>query len=107
MGKDIKGKELGKGLSQRPDGMYMARFVDRYKKRHTLYDRNLKTLKKRLEKEKYEITQGYYGVECDITVSEWFEKFLELYKVGKVKDTTLYRIRQTYSSCRKDVLGRL
>lgn len=25
MGKDLKGKELGRGLSQRPDGRYMAR----------------------------------------------------------------------------------
>ena len=45
MGKDLKGKELGTGISQRPDGNYMARFVDRYKKRHTLYDRDLKALK--------------------------------------------------------------
>ena len=105
MGKDLKGKELGKGLSQRPDGMYMARYVDHYKKRHTLYDRNLRMLKKRLDKDKYEDAQGFYGTECNITLSEWFEKFLELYKVGKVKDTTLYRIRQTFSSCKKEVLG--
>ena len=25
MGKDLKGKELGRGLTQRPDGRYMAR----------------------------------------------------------------------------------
>ena len=25
MGKDLKGKELGRGLSQRPDGRYMGR----------------------------------------------------------------------------------
>ena len=25
MGKDLKGKEIGKGLSQRPDGRYIAR----------------------------------------------------------------------------------
>ena len=37
MGKDLKGKELGKGISQRADGNYMARYVDRYKKRHTFY----------------------------------------------------------------------
>ena len=31
MGKDLNGKELGKGLSQRSNGLYMARYVDRYK----------------------------------------------------------------------------
>ena len=35
MGKDIVGKELGKGITQRKDGMYMARYVDKYRKRHT------------------------------------------------------------------------
>ena len=27
MGKDLKGKELGKGISQRTDGRYIARFT--------------------------------------------------------------------------------
>ena len=27
MGKDLKGKELGKGISQRADGRYIARFT--------------------------------------------------------------------------------
>jgi hypothetical protein len=107
MGKDLKNKELGKGLSQRPDGMYMARFVDRYKKRHTYYDRDLKALKKKLEKEKYESEQGFFENGSSITVTEWFEEFLELYKIGKVKETTLYRIRQNYSPCRKHVVGEL
>lgn len=30
---------------------------------------------------------------------------LKLYKIGKVKDTTEYRIRQTFSNCKKDALG--
>ena len=33
MGKDIKGKELGVGLSQEKNGLYSARFVDRFGKR--------------------------------------------------------------------------
>ena len=41
----------------------------------------------------------------NITLSEWFEEFLKLYKEGKVKETTLFRIRQTYSPCRKNVVG--
>ena len=28
MGKDLKGKELGVGISQRKDGLYTARFTD-------------------------------------------------------------------------------
>lgn len=29
MGKSLNGKELGKGLSQRKDGLYQGRFVNR------------------------------------------------------------------------------
>lgn len=29
MGKNLKGKECGKGICQRKDGQYYARFVDR------------------------------------------------------------------------------
>lgn len=29
MGKDLKGKELGVGISQRKDGLYTARFVSK------------------------------------------------------------------------------
>ena len=43
MGKDLKGKELGNGITQRKDGRYMAHFtVDG--KTHTIYEFDLKTL---------------------------------------------------------------
>lgn len=49
MGKDLKGKELGNGITQRKDGRYMARFtVDG--KTHTIYEFDLKTLKKKFQK---------------------------------------------------------
>lgn len=105
MGKDLKGKELGKGISQRADGNYMARYVDRYKKRHTFYGRDLKTLRRKLEKARYESEQGLFLSGGNITLSEWFEEFLKLYKEGKVKATTVYRIRQTFSPCKKNIVG--
>lgn len=45
MGKDLKGKELGRGLSQRPDGRYMARAQGEGKS-IVLYGWKLKELKK-------------------------------------------------------------
>lgn len=45
MGKDLKGKELGENISQRKDGRYCARYVDRFGKRKSIYDNNLKELK--------------------------------------------------------------
>ena len=40
MGKDRKGKELGVGISQRKDGLYSGRFVDKNGKRQQKYFRN-------------------------------------------------------------------
>lgn len=37
MGKNLKGKECGKGICQRKDGLYCARFVDKFGKRHEKY----------------------------------------------------------------------
>ena len=41
LGKNIKGKECGKGIFQRKDGWYIARFVDKYGTRHEKYFKTL------------------------------------------------------------------
>lgn len=107
MGKDLMGKELGRGISQRSDGTYMARYVNRYKKRKTFYGKDLKVLKRKLEKARYDSEYGNELNGGDITLTEWFEEFLVLYKEGRVKDVTLYRIRQTFNPCKKDVIGNM
>ncbi len=35
---------MGKGLRQKPDGIYSGRYYDRFGKRHELYNRNLTEL---------------------------------------------------------------
>ena len=45
MGKDLKGRELGKCLSQRKDGRYQARFTNRYGQRIEYKDKNLNNVK--------------------------------------------------------------
>ena len=40
MGKDLKGKELGKGIRQRKDGKYSGRFEDRFGRRREVYGLN-------------------------------------------------------------------
>ena len=107
MGKDLTGTEIGQGICQRKSGTYMARYVDQYQKRHTLYDRDLKKLKRKLEKAKYESEYGLLGNASAVTLERWFEEFLTLYKIGKVKETTVYRIRQTFSPCRRNAIGNM
>ena len=54
MGKDLRNKELGLGIIQRKDGLYMARFTNKSGKRIALTDPDLKCLRVRFEKAKVE-----------------------------------------------------
>ena len=53
MGKDLKGKELGTGLSQKKDGRYSARFTDRFGRRREYRNQKLSEVKDWLSKELY------------------------------------------------------
>ena len=48
MGKDLNGKELGNGISQRKNGKYCARYIDRFGVRKSIYDDKLSELRKKL-----------------------------------------------------------
>ena len=107
MGKSIKKKDLGKGISQRDNGCYVGRYTDNFGKRRYIYDRNLKILEQKLDLARYEKKYGVFGTGESVTLDEFFETYIETYKVGKVKDTTVYRLRQTYAPCAKNIIGNM
>lgn len=84
MGKDLNGKELGKGFSQRKDGRYEARTTLKGIK-IDIYDMNLSKLKKEFEKEKTRILNGDYGINKKITFSEWYSEWFEKCKSPVLK----------------------
>ena len=90
MGKDLKGKEIGKGLSQRPDGRYIARAqVDG--KSIVLYGWDITELKKQLIVEVDELRRITQTVEIEIsndrlTLNQWFEEWYSKYKAPILKD---------------------
>lgn len=45
MGKDLKGKEIGKGIIQKKNGQYEARYVNRFGQRKSVSGRDLKDVK--------------------------------------------------------------
>lgn len=53
MGKNLKGKECGKGICQGKDGRYYARFVDEQGKRREKYCMTLSEARNLLEDAKY------------------------------------------------------
>ena len=72
----VKEKQLPAGIVKRSDGLYMARF--QYEGiRYTLYDKDVETLKNRMEDQKYELRHGIYQKEQSITVDDWFHTWLE------------------------------
>ena len=79
MGKSLKGKELGSGLSQRKDGRYQAKYyIPGSPKPKYLYDRNLAKLKKKRDLEKAKYILGYNDKAKKYKVSEWFDVWMKL-----------------------------
>ena len=53
MGKNLKGKDCGKGIYQRKDGLYSASFVDKTAKRHEKYFQTIPEARNWIEEAKY------------------------------------------------------
>lgn len=70
MGKSLNGKELGKGLSQRKDGLYQGRFVNRFGKKQTVYAKTLNEVRQKLRNEQYEDEKALNVVTKDVTLDE-------------------------------------
>lgn len=77
MGKDLKGRECGKGLSQRSDGRYSARFVSKSGKRLEKYFSKLAEAKKWLADTQYEDRHKELGTTSDMKVDAWFNYWQE------------------------------
>ncbi len=83
-------KYKGKTIKKRADGRYWTRFY-RDGKQHSVYGRTanecINNLKKALKKPQNSARSGV------ITLGEWLKQWLELYKVGKIRPSTLKTIR--------------
>lgn len=73
MGKNLKGKECGKGICQRKDGKYAARYTSRSGKRHEKHFDKLREARNWLTEVRYLDLHGVVVTNSDVTVDEWFE----------------------------------
>lgn len=92
MGKDLNGKELGTGISQRPDGIYMAR-AQCCGKPICIYGRNYQKLKKELEEKKKLARENNGRIPEQYTLSEWFEIWFTTYKEPTVSEQSVGPMR--------------
>lgn len=95
MPKDLKGRELPRGIYQRKDGRYEARALINGIKIQ-LYNFNLKELKAEFEKRKEEAKQGVDKKLSNITLDEWFDEWFTRYKVPKIKETSINPMKTKY-----------
>ena len=101
MGKDLKGKELGNGITQRKDGRYMARFtVDG--KTHTIYEFDLKTLKKKFSEMKHLYETNSVTNLNNWTLDQFYDFWMKNYSIN-VKDTTIVARTNNYKRIQEEI----
>ena len=95
MGKDLKGKELGQGIIQKKNGRYEARYIDRFGKRVSISGRDLKDVKKRYNEAIYE-NDKQINVKDNITLDEWYKKWMNVYKFDIIRENTKRHYNNVY-----------
>ena len=124
MGKNLKGKELGTGLSQRKDGRYSARFVGKSGKRKEKYFDTLPEARNWLEDAKYEdkhntalapfnmvankVLENDFPIPAlsDMTVDEWFD-FWKNNIIKRLARNTKRNYSERYIQNIKPVIGKM
>ena len=95
MGKDLNGKELGAGITQRKNGTYEGRYYDRFGKRKSIYGSNLRELRKRLA-ECITDNARYESIREEITLDTWFNRWMEVYKEKSIRPNTKREYTHVY-----------
>ena len=107
MGKDIKGHNLGKGLTQRKDsGKYEANYYNSEGKRVVRSFKTLSEARRWLADSKYEEAHHLPVLSDKATVNECFEDWIS-HKEKQVRPNTIRNYRERYESDIKPLLGRM
>ena len=104
MGKDLKGKELGMGLNQRKDSRYQARFTSVNGKRKEKNFDKITEARNWLTEAKY---KDSLLNNCNMTVDEWFDFWLNNYKEGIVANNTKKNYSNRYKNNIKEYIGNI
>ena len=72
-----KGKTAVRGICQRKDGLYYARFVDKAGKRHDKYFQTLPEARNWIEEAEYADKHEDFFAATETTVDEWFNFWIE------------------------------
>lgn len=104
MGKSLKGKDLGKGLYQRADGLYEARAVVKGQKIN-LYNKDLKILKLKFEERKKQVLENIDLEYVDINLMTWFNEWFDKYKKPVIKESSINPMKRRFRNAFEDSIG--
>lgn len=107
MGKDLKGKELGVGISQRKDGLYTARFTDSRGKRVQRYFKKLQECRNWIADAQFEEEHGNINASSKMTVDAWFEYWVTEIKGKTVRWSTLNSYRNQHKNTISPIIGKM
>lgn len=102
MGKSLKGKELGRGISQRKNGTYQGRFTDRFQNRHTVYAKTYNEIRHKLRDAEYENDKRINIKNEKLTLDEWYEIWVKTYK-QHCRNSTLKVYENYYKRIKADL----
>ena len=106
MGKNLRGKECGKGVSQRKDGWYTARFTDCLGRRREKFFKTLPEARNWLEDARYADRHSDVYAPSDLTVDAWFDYWLKNI-VGNRAPNTIRNYRERYKRNIQPVIGKM
>ena len=107
MGKNLKGKELGVGISQRKDGMYTARFTDRFGKRRQQYFKKLQECRNWIAQAQFDDEHGN-ALRCDNpTVDAWYQYWIDEVKGNNIRYNTRRNYNERYERNVKPFIGNM
>ena len=106
LGKTVKGKECGKGIYQRKDGRYSARYYAKSGKRVEKYFKTLPEARRWLSDSRYEDQHDIISASSDITVDAWFEFWISNL-ICDLAPNTIRNYRERYRINVQPILGNI
>lgn len=94
--KDHNGRVLPDGVSHRKDGRYIYRYSIRGKE-HYIYTKTLDEMKEEISRLNVDLTNGRNIDMSKLTLNEWYPQYCEIYKKGKIKDSTYQNMINYYN----------
>lgn len=106
MGKDKRGRNLGKGVRQRQNGKFEARFVDSRGVRKSFYSDTAAGAKRAMAAYMAEDSMGTLPG-AEYTLDEWFQVWFQTFKSGRLRESSENFYTLVYRLSISPYLGRM